>query len=341
MKKIILILLITALLAGCSEKAPPESIEPVAETPVYAIVVKDTTNPYMTRMYEGFAEGCLALGAEARLAGPSGEGSPSQAECIRALTAEGVHAIAIAANDSGAVSDALKEALAAGIRVVSLDSTVDPNDRQVHIQQASPEMIGRVLVQAGAQMIGGEGEIAILTTTETMPNQASWLSWMLNELSNFPEKYSKITFVEIAYGLDEYDASGEQTRAVLEKYPNLKLIIAPTVVGLQAASEVVTQSGRKVLLTGLGLPSVMESYILSGVCPWMYLWNPTEVGYLAAYAADALVNGNFSGEIGEILSAGTLGDKLVTACEDGGTEIVLGNPKMFDSTNITMWKEVF
>jgi rhamnose transport system substrate-binding protein len=85
----------------------------------------------------------------------------------------------------------------------------------------------------------------------------------------------------------------------------------------------------------------MEPYITSGICPWMYLWNPSEVGYLAAYASHGLVGGQLTGEIGEILSAGTLGDKVVTLSEDGGSEIVLGNPKMFDETNIAMWKEVF
>lgn len=339
-----ILVLLCLLLGGCAqtpEEAPAPAVGEAASAPVYAIVVKDTTNPYMERMYEGFAEACGQLNAEALLVGPGADGMPSQAEALAALLQEGVDAIVIAANDREEVSDALQQAIAAGIPVVSLDSMVNPEDRLVHIQQASPESIGRVLIQAGAQMIGQEGEIAILTTTETMPNQASWVRWMLHELEYQPQRYADIQLVEIAYGLDESAASTEQTRLLLEKYPNLQLIIAPTVIGLRAAAEVVTETGSTVKVTGLSLPSEMEPYVLSGVCPWMYLWNPSEVGYLAAYATDALSKGTLTGAPGEILSAGTLGDKVVTVSEDGGNEIVLGNPKMFDATNITMWKEVF
>lgn len=337
-----LFIMLCLLLGGCAappEEAPPEEVQTAA--PVYAIVVKDTTNPYMERMYEGFAEACKELGAQAMLTGPGAEGTPTQAETLETLLAEGVDAIIIAANDREEVSDALQEAIAAGTPVVSLDSMVNPEDRLVHIQQASPESVGRVLIQAGAQMIGQEGDIAILTTTETMPNQASWVRWMLHELEYQPQRYAGIRLVETAYGLDEPVASAEQTHLLLENYPNLRLIIAPTVVGLRTAAEIVTEMGSSVKVTGLGLPSEMEPYVLNGVCPWIYLWNPSEVGYLAAYATDALAKGAMTGAPGEILSAGTLGDKVVTVSEDGGNEIVLGNPKMFDSANITMWKEVF
>lgn len=331
------------LLGGCSvppEETPPQAVKS-SPAPVYAIVVKDTTNPYMERMCEGFAEACEELGAQALLTGPGAEGSPTQAEVLDTLLSEGVDAIIIAANDREEVSDALQRAIAAGIPVVSLDSMVNPEDRMVHIQQASPESIGRVLIQAGAQMIGQEGDIAILTTTETTPNQASWVRWMLHELENQPQRYAGIHLVETAYGLDEPAASAEQTRLLLTNHPDLRLIIAPTVVGLRTAAEVVTETKSTVKVTGLGLPSEMEPYVLSGVCPWIYLWNPSEVGYLAAYATDALAKGVMTGAPGEILSAGALGDKVVTVSEDGGNEIVLGNPKMFDSANITMWKEVF
>ncbi len=331
-------------MAGCQprEASPPLASGPApVPPPVFAIVVKYTTNPYMAQMYEGFAQACRELGVEPRLAGPGDDGSPSQSESLEALLREGVAAIAIAANDRASVSPPLKRAVAAGIPVVSLDSIVDPQDRMVHIQQTSPEMIGRVLIQAGTQMIGGQGQIAILTTTPQMPNQSVWVTWMHSELTNHPDKYTGIELVDTVYGQDERAASAAQTRGLLKKFPDLKLIIAPTSVGLNAAAEVITETGASTRVTGLGLPSEMEPYITSGVCPWMYLWNPSDLGYLAAQAMHAMVDGRLTGAVGQILPAGSLGDKVVTACEDGGSEIVLGNPKLFDASNIVMWKEVF
>jgi rhamnose transport system substrate-binding protein len=314
---------------------------PTAPPFTYALVVKDITNPYMIRLYEGFSDACEARGARARLAGPGDSGGSDQAQIVRALVEEAVDAIAIAANDSDALSESLQQAIARGIPVVSLDSTVRPQDRMVHIQQASPEIIGRVLIQASAVIMGQKGDFAILSTTPAMPNQAAWVKWMLYEQGAYSDKYRDMRLVEVAYGLDAFEASAEETRRLLRDWPELKLIVAPTVVGLRAAAETIAREGADVKVTGLGLPSDMEPHIKSGLCPWMYLWNPSEVGSLAAYALDALKRGTLTGAVGEIVYAGELGDKVVTPSEDGGAEIVLGNPKMFDPTNIMLWKEVF
>ncbi len=118
----------------------------------YALVVKDVTNPYMQRMFSGFAEACAAIGARAVLAGPEDVSVEGQIACVRSLIQSGVDAIAIAANDRDALSPVLQYALAAGIKVISLDSDVRPEDRLVHIQQASPEVIGRVLMQAAREI---------------------------------------------------------------------------------------------------------------------------------------------------------------------------------------------
>ena len=129
---------------------------------------------------------------------------------------------------------------------------------------------------------------------------------------------------------------------MLKTYPDLKGIIAPTTVGIAAAGKVLTDKGLKgkVHLTGLGLPSEMAEYIESGVCEWMYLWNPLDVGYLAGYAADGLVKGTITGKVGDKFKAGRLGEKEVIA--DGtGTQIMLGDPFKFDATNIATWKTVY
>lgn len=349
MKKLLMVALVSLgalCLAGCSpageEKAPVESATQEAAPKTYALVVKSVENPYMTTMYEGFKTACSELGiATPLLVGPGSQGSPSQSEALDLLLTQQTDAIAIAANDMDEVSAMLAQAKNQGIPVVSLDSMVYPLDRKIHIQQASPETIGRVLIQACAKMMDNTGEFAILTTTDAMPNQSTWVQWMRRELSENPELYAGMTLVETVYGMDEEKPSTDATAYLLKTYPNLKVIIAPTVVGLHAAAAEIERTGSAVRVTGLGLPSAMEKYIANGICPWMYLWNPSEVGYLSAYALHALSEGSVGGEVGEILSAGSLGDKIITESTDGGTEIVLGNPKVFDMTNIAVWGELF
>jgi rhamnose transport system substrate-binding protein len=227
-----------------------------------------------------------------------------------------------------------------GIKVLSLDSAVNAESRMVHIQQADPERIGRIQIQAAYEMIGGEGQIAVLSATSQATNQNTWIQWMKEELKD--PKYAKMELVKVAYGDDLRDKSVSETEGLLKSYPNLKASIAPTTVGIAAAGKVLTDKGLKgkVYLTGLGLPSEMAEYIESGVCPWMYLWNPIDLGYLAGCAANALVKGDITGKAGEKFTAGKLGEREVIQVGDG-TEIMLGDPFKFDKSNIEEWKNVY
>ena len=97
----------------------------------------------------------------------------------------------------------------------------------------------------------------------------------------------------------------------------------------------------QVQLTGLGLPREMAEYIESGVCQWMFLWNPIDVGYLAGYTADALVKGNLTGAGGNKFSAGELGSDFEVIADGDATPIMLGAPFRFDAGNIAEWKDVY
>lgn len=338
MKKILSTVAIALTMAGLAV-APFASH--AAEKPRYSIIYKNTGNPYGEKEMAGFKLAAEEVGAEAILKAPDQPTAEAQIQMIEQLIAQRVAVIGIAANDPDALEPALRKAMKAGIKVVSLDSGVNAQSRMLHINQADPERIGRVQVQAIAQMIGGSGEIAILSATSQATNQNLWIEWMKKELAENPAM-KNVKLVKVAYGDDLRDKSVSEMEGLLKSFPNLKGVIAPTTVGVAAAGKVLTDKGLKgkVQLTGLGLPSEMAEYIENGVCQWMYLWNPVDVGYLAGYAADALVKGSITGKVGDKFVAGKLGEKQVIA--DGeGTQVMLGDPFKFDSTNIGEWKTVY
>jgi rhamnose transport system substrate-binding protein len=229
----------------------------------------------------------------------------------------------------------------AGIKIVTADSSTNAESRNLHINQADPELIGRVEIQAAYEMAGGKGDVAILSATSQATNQNIWIEWMKKEIE-LP-KYADMELVKVAYGDDLRDKSTSETEALLQTFPNLKVIIAPTTVGIAAAGKVLQDKGLqgKVFVTGLGLPSEMAEYITAGVCPWMYLWNPIDLGYLAGYAAVGLADGKITGATGESLAAGKLGTKEIIADAAEGTEIMLGAPFKFEPSNIDEWKTVY
>ena len=121
------------------------------------------------------------------------------------------------------------------------------------------------------------GEIAVLSATSTAPNQNAWIEVMKEELKK-PE-YSKLELVEVVYGDDDDTKSYNEAQALFTKYPDLKVIIAPTTVGIAAAARAVTDANLigKVFVTGLGTPNQMREYVKNGAAPQFALWNPADL----------------------------------------------------------------
>jgi rhamnose transport system substrate-binding protein len=144
--------------------------------------------------------------------------------------------------------------------------------------------------------------------------------------------------VSTVYGNDDPATSKTVLLGLLSAYPNLKGIISPTTVGISTAAQYLSTHkniAAKVALTGLGLPSQMKSYVHDGTVKAFELWNPSELGYLAGYAAAALASGSASLQTGSTVKAGTLGVRQVLAPTTGvGPSLLLGPPTVFDKTNV-------
>lgn len=310
----------------------------------FAIVIRNAGNPYAEKEAEGFREVIEAAGAECIVRTPERATADAQIPLIQSLISQEVDAIAIASNDVNALTASLIEAMEAGIKVSSLDSNVAPEARQTFVNQAGVQEIGQALADAVYDISGGEGQWAILSASSQAANQNSWIEAMQTIMED--EKYAGLELVEIAYGDDEPQKSTDQTQALLEKYPDLKVICSPTTVGISAAAKVLQDNQSSVKLTGLGLPSEMSEYIGdddSHSCPYMFLWNPEDVGRLSAYTSIALVEGTITGAVGETFEAGDMENSpyTITECDDGGSEVILGPPFRFDSSNIDEWKDIY
>ncbi len=75
-----------------------------------------------------------------------------------------------------------------------------------------------------------------------------------------------VTLVNTVYGDDLADKSYREAQGLIAKYPNLRAKIAPSNLGILAASQAVRDGGLigKVNVTGLGLPSERAGAAESG-----------------------------------------------------------------------------
>ncbi|RYF60579.1 MAG: rhamnose ABC transporter substrate-binding protein [Comamonadaceae bacterium] len=295
-----------------------------------AFLPKQINNPYNVITGGGVEEAVKAIGGTSKMVGPSDAGASSQVSYINTLITQKQNAIVVSANDPNALLPYLKKATAAGTKIVAVDSDVGEEGRAMFINQANSEGIGRAQVQLMSKLIGGKGEFAILSATPNATNQNTWIKWMEDELKK-PE-YKEMKLVKVAYGNDDDQKSFVETQGLLQAYPNLKGIISPTTVGISSAARYLSTSPMKgkVMITGLGTPNQMREFIKNGTVVAFQLWNPADLGYLAAYAAGQLASGNITGKQGETFTAGKLGK--YTIGEKG--EVILGAPTTFDKDNI-------
>ena len=297
-----------------------------------AFLPKQVNNPYFdTSDNKGGKVAVEEFKGSYSQTGPS-EASPSaQVSYINTLSQQGTNVIVVSANDKDAICGALNEARQAGAKVVTYDSDTNPSCRDLFINQATADGIATSQIKLISEAIGPDGgEIAILSATANATNQNAWIEMMKTELAK-PEN-SKLKLVDTVYGDDEDQKSFAEAQALFAKHPNLKGIISPTTVGVAAAARYLSGSTYKgkVQLTGLGTPNQMRAYVKDGTVKSFALWNPADLGYLAAYAGASLASGMITGKEGDTFKAGKLGE--FTVGKDA--TVVLGDPFTFNASNI-------
>ena len=291
---------------------------------------------HSSRSQKSFQETVEAEVGEVQVVYPETATADAQIKVLDNLISQDFDAICISANDVNALQAKLEEAMDAGIKVSSFDSAPNKDSREIFVNQAGTKEVAQALMDAVLDISGGEGQFAILSATSQSANQNAWIDAMKTIMEG-DDKYSKLELVDVVYGDDEPQKSTDQTAALLQNYKDLKVICAPTTVGIAAAAKYLQDNGSECKLTGLGLPSEMQEYTGDDAdhsCPYFYLWDMQGLGKLSAYTTIALINGDITGAKDDKFTAGDLGDYTITDADDGGTEVVLGAPLKFDTSNI-------
>jgi rhamnose transport system substrate-binding protein len=301
-----------------------------------ALVGKAAGNAFFEIAAKSFQETVEAEGGEVQVVYPETATADAQIKVLDNLISQDFDAICISANDVNALQAKLEEAMDEGIKVSSFDSAPNKDSREIFVNQAGTKEVAQALMDAVLDISGGEGQFAILSATSQSANQNAWIDAMKTIMEG-DDKYSKLELVDVVYGDDEPQKSTDQTAALLQNYKDLKVICAPTTVGIAAAAKYLQDNGSECKLTGLGLPSEMQEYTGDDAdhsCPYFYLWDMQGLGKLSAYTTIALINEDITGAKDDKFTAGDLGDYTVTEADDGGTEVVLGAPLKFDTSNI-------
>ena len=179
------------------------------------------------------------------------------------------------------------------------------------------------------------GNFAVLSATADAANQNAWIASLKDALKNNP-KYAKLNLLDVVYGNDDTAKSTTEAQGLVDKYPNLQLIMAPTTVGIAAAAKAMQDAGLcdKIKVSGLGLPSEMVAFTKNGCSPEFALWSFKDLGYLTYYTGYALATGVIKGVDGESFAAGRMGNYTIHKQADGGLQVLMGPFTVFTKDNI-------
>lgn len=271
--------------------------------------------------------------------GPTPENSVAgQIEIVTTATTQGQDGIMISNNAGDQIAPAARAARAKGLTVVTWDSQIPSAEgEQVFVAQVDFDETGVVMADMALNILGaGGGDIGILSATPDAANQNSWIAAMENALED--PKYAALNIVDVVYGDDQSEKSYNQALALIDKYPNMELIMAPTSVGIVAAAKALQDEDLcgEIKVSGLGLPAEMVSYTMNGCAPEFALWSFVDLGYLTYYVTYLIATGQMEGVEGETFEAGRMGSYTIheDPTREQGLRVLMGPFTVYDRDNV-------
>lgn len=234
--------------------------------------------------------------------GPVQDQVERQIDLIERLIPTKPDLIAVAANDPVSITPVLAKAQRAGIRVISWDG--DSRQREFFVNLVDFQDFGDQLVEALTQEIGAKGDLAVVTTSFTAPNQTSWIDAMKRTMY---AKYPGLRIVDVRPAGESTEGAYRIAQDYLASIPGLKAIVALGAPNLPGVARAVREAGQagKVAVVGNSTPNQMREFLKDGTVKTVLLWNAPDHGYLTVYSARELLAGGL--KVGQPFKAGSLG----------------------------------
>lgn len=343
--KIMIVLVIVALMLPAVFSTSAQDNEPVQATPGQELNMVLLPKFLGIAVFDQAHEGALEAHEELEnpgvleFLGPTPENSVAgQIEIIETAITREVDAIMISNNAGEQLIPSTQAAMEADITIVTWDSPVSPDGEELFVAQVDFDETGTVMADMALSIMGEDGgQFAVLSASPDAANQNAWIASLEAVLAE-DEAYANLELVDIVYGNDTSEDSYNEALGLVDSYPDLELIMAPTTVGIAAAAKAMQDEGlcETVKVSGLGLPAEMVSFVENGCSPEFALWSFVDLGYLTYYATYLLATDAITGEIGETFEAGRMG--VYTIEEDptreGGKRIVMGPFSVYNADNI-------
>ena len=295
MKKLLALIcslcMMVATLAGCgSQQASSESTGAEGDVMI-ALITMDSIDQHWVTLNEGAQKAAEECGVTVQFMAPNTKDDAQQIECVNNAVSAGAQAIIVAANGPDAISSALKEAAAAGVKIIYVDSPANveaeatfSTDNKAAGATAGEEM--KKALEAAGVTSGSIGIINVNAATD---------SCVMRE-EGFRSAFEGTGFelLETQYG--EGDAAKSQS--IAENY------ITQGVVGIFGCNEgsttgagnaIKAAGSTNVIGVGFDKSDAIMGLIEDGYLLCTMAQNPDVMGYEGVKAAVKAINGESLG----------------------------------------------
>ena len=253
-------------------------------------VVKRTGIVWFERMEEGIKQFAAQNGVDATMTGADDADPQKQADIIRKLIGEKPDAITVVPNSPEALEEVLKQARAAGIKVVTHEAGNQVNT-DVDIEAFDNLAFGSHLMDELASCMGGSGKYVAFVGHTTA---RSHMRWATAAYERAKQKYPKIVRISAPVETAErLDTAYQKAKQLLAKHPDLKGFEGSSVVDVAGIGRAVREAGlqARTCVMGTSLPSVAGEFLDDGAVDKIFLWDPMVAGQAQVKLALMLVKG--------------------------------------------------
>ena len=257
-----------------------------------AVVPKDSTNPWFVRMEVGVKKYAADTGLNVYQKGPATTDATQQAQVIRDMIAQKVDALCVVPVDPGALEPVLKEAMDAGITVITHEGATQQNTKY-DIEAFNNAAYGGFIMQNLAEAMGEEGTY---TTMVGHVTNASHNEWADGGVAYAKEKFPKMTLLEAeprVESQDDGEVAYQKAKELMKKYPDLKGIMGTSSFDAPGVARAIEELGLqgKFFTAGTGMPEANKAILEKGLVHALTLWDPADAGEAMASLAVKVLNG--------------------------------------------------
>lgn len=256
----------------------------------FVTVVKLLGVGWFDRMETGIKEFATESGINATMTGADDASPEKQVKIIQDLIPQKPTAITVVPNSPEALEGVLKQAMDAGIFVVTHEASTQKNTN-VDIEAFDNTAYGAHIMDSLAECMGGSGKYAAFVGHLTAQSHMEWVKGAFDQAA---ATYSGIERIgDPIEGLEDANVAYQKTKELLAKYPDIKGFEGSAATDVAGIGRAIQEAGLqdKTCVMGTSIPSIVNKYLPDGSVDKIFFWDPALAGKAQDLLAQMLANG--------------------------------------------------